>query len=207
MANLFQVNDPSIESQWRAIILFGKNSATFKFAFAKSLLELADKERTRIALEDLSIPFANNIVNHLKKSDKQGRSGSSKFLGACRKFIRGEISESVLYDTTQQLGFVNVVDAFHNVRGGAVPNVFYEKNYQGKSKEIVITDNLLRLKELFVNGVLQDEKMGFFSSDLTGHLINGENERENIKVNLSGAFRINCRLFINDKKIEVKQEK
>ena len=34
----FQINDPSLESQWRAIILFGKNSATYKFAFAKSLL-------------------------------------------------------------------------------------------------------------------------------------------------------------------------
>ena len=36
----FQLNDPSLESQWRAIILFGKNSATYKFAFAKSLLKL-----------------------------------------------------------------------------------------------------------------------------------------------------------------------
>jgi len=36
----FQLNDPSLESQWRAIILFGKNSATYKFAFAKSLKSL-----------------------------------------------------------------------------------------------------------------------------------------------------------------------
>ena len=28
MAINFQDNDPSLESQWRAIILFGKNSAT-----------------------------------------------------------------------------------------------------------------------------------------------------------------------------------
>ena len=44
----FQINDPSLESQWRAIILFGKNSATYKFAFAKSLLELVNNETTRI---------------------------------------------------------------------------------------------------------------------------------------------------------------
>jgi len=36
----FQINDRSLESQWRALILFGKNSATYKFAFAKSLLEV-----------------------------------------------------------------------------------------------------------------------------------------------------------------------
>jgi hypothetical protein len=40
----FQINDPSLESQWRAIILFGKNSATYKFAFAKSLLEIIGKK-------------------------------------------------------------------------------------------------------------------------------------------------------------------
>lgn len=44
MITRFQINDPSLESQWRAIILFGKNSATYKFAFAKSLLELAQKK-------------------------------------------------------------------------------------------------------------------------------------------------------------------
>ncbi len=30
MTTQFQINDPSLESQWRAIILFGKNSATYK---------------------------------------------------------------------------------------------------------------------------------------------------------------------------------
>ena len=70
----FQLNDPSLESQWRAIILFGKNSATYKFAFAKSLLELANKETTRISLKDLADPFSRNILNHLKENDKQGNS-------------------------------------------------------------------------------------------------------------------------------------
>lgn len=56
----FQLNDPSIESQWRALILFGRNSASYKFAFAKSLLELADKETTRIRLQDLAVPNTKN---------------------------------------------------------------------------------------------------------------------------------------------------
>lgn len=50
---------------------------------------------------------------------------------------------------TEKLGFVNVVDAFQNVNGGIIPDVFYEKDYTSKSKDIVITDNLLRLKESF----------------------------------------------------------
>jgi hypothetical protein len=67
MTTQFQINDPSLESQWRAIILFGKNSATYKFAFAKSLLGLIEQEKAKISLDELAIPFANSIVEHLKK--------------------------------------------------------------------------------------------------------------------------------------------
>lgn len=145
----FQINDPSLESQWRAIILFGKNSATYKFAFAKSLLELAEKETTRIKLSDLSKPFVDNILNHIEKNDKQGNSKSSTFLNSCRAFLSGELEYSKLINTTQKYGFVNVVDAFQNVNGDSIPNPFYHKNYIGRKKEIIITDELLKLKENF----------------------------------------------------------
>lgn len=145
----FQINDPSIESQWRSIILFGKNSATYKFAFAKSLLELVEKEKTKITLEELSIPFANSIVEHIKINDKQGNSGSSKFLEGCRNFIKGNITQNELYDLTIKFGFVNVVDAFQIVNGGTIPNQFYRKNYNQNKKEISITDNLMKIKDLY----------------------------------------------------------
>ncbi|MEO0036826.1 MAG: hypothetical protein RIQ59_37 [Bacteroidota bacterium] len=149
MSTKFQINDPSIESQWRAIILFGKNSATYKFAFAKSLLELVEKEKTRISLAELAIPFAHNIVTHLKENDKQGSSSSSTFLNACRSHIKGELTEHQLHGITEKFGFVNVVDAFQNVNGSTIPNLFYEKDYKAGKKDIVITDDLLKLKELY----------------------------------------------------------
>lgn len=145
----FQINDPSIESQWRALILFGKNSATYKFAFAKSLLELVNKETTKISLTDLSKPFSKNIIEHLKINDKQGNSKSSSFLNVCRNHIKGEISDNELWAKTEKLGFVNVVDAFQNLNGSQIPDIFYEKNYKSGNKEIIIKDNLLKLKESF----------------------------------------------------------
>lgn len=145
----FQINDPSLESQWRALILFGKNSATYKFAFAKSLLELVDKETTKISLTELSKPFSKNIIEHLKENDKQGNSKSSSFLNVCRNHIKGEISDNELWSKTEKLGFVNVVDAFQNLNGAQIPDIFYEKNYKSGRKEIVIKDNLLKLKESF----------------------------------------------------------
>jgi hypothetical protein len=68
----FQANDPSLEPQWRAVILFGKNSATYKFAFAKSLLELVEQEKTTVSLQDLAEPFSRHIIAHLRQNDKQG---------------------------------------------------------------------------------------------------------------------------------------
>ncbi len=82
----FEGFKPSTESYWRSIILFGRNVASYKLALGKALLELADKEKTSISLEELALPFAKHIREHLQISDKQGRFSSSRFLDARRKF-------------------------------------------------------------------------------------------------------------------------
>jgi len=147
MVTQFQINDPTLESQWRALILFGRNSATYKFAFAKSIIELLEAGQTVVSLEELADPFSRNIIEHLKKSDKQGNSSSSKFLNTCREFIHGKISHDQLLHATVKLGFVNVVDAFQNINGGIIHDPFYEKNYVEGRKEIVLTDSIYQLKE------------------------------------------------------------
>ena len=149
MISNFQVNDPSLESQWRAIILFGKNSATYKFAFGNALLKLVADQKTIISLQDLAPLYVDSILHHLKENDKQGSSNSSTFLNACREYNSGEISYDQLINITEKYGFVNVIDAFQNVNGGIIPNKFYEKDYNGNNKNIVITNELLKLKESF----------------------------------------------------------
>lgn len=143
----FQESDPSLESQWRSIILFGKNSATYKFAFAKALLGVANKSNTVVSLSDLAPIFVDSIIEHLKENDRQGNSNSSTFLQACREFNAGKIDYDQLISTTIKYGFVNVVDAFQNVNGEVIQKKFYEKVYNSVSKKLVITDSLLKLKE------------------------------------------------------------
>ncbi len=70
-------HQPSPESYWRAVILFGQNSASYKFALGKALLELAGREVTAITLDDLAVPYATHIAEHLTLADRQGTSGSS----------------------------------------------------------------------------------------------------------------------------------
>lgn len=74
-------------------------------------------------------------------------------------------------------------------------------NYEGN--EIKITNSWIRGEKLFVNNKLQDEKLSFFSSNLTGHLMSKNGEKQSIKVNLCGFFTIRCTLFVNDEKIVV----
>ena len=74
-----------------------------------------------------------------------------------------------------------------------------------QNNEIKVINTWFNGEKLYVNDELQDERLSFFSADLSGHLINLEGNREEIKVNLSGWFSIGCRLFINDKKQKLQQ--
>ena len=111
---------PTLENYWRAVILFGRNVASYKFALGHSLLEFAGRGNEVITLEDLAEPFSRHICNHLQIADKQGTSKSSQFLDACRKFNVGEIKKEELLDTTAKQGFANVIDAFHVVHAGEI---------------------------------------------------------------------------------------
>ena len=59
-----------------------------------------------------------------------------------------------------------------------------------KNNEIRVENTWFKGERLFVNDTLQDEKFGIFSSDLTGHIINTKNEKESIKVNLGGFWKV-----------------
>src|SRR5262252_2858009 len=71
-----------VENYWRALILFGRNVASYKFALGKALLELRAAPGDLIKLDDLAVPFVRNICEHLQNAPKQGTSQSSEFGGS-----------------------------------------------------------------------------------------------------------------------------
>lgn len=144
---IFQEEHPSLESYWRSVILFGRNVATYKFALAKSLLEIAPTGKTKINLEDLAVPFSKNICQHLLSAPKQVTSNSSEFIDACIGFNEGNVSYDELIRKTVQKGFNNVIDAFHIVNSDIIPIEFYVKEYRSGSKKIILTDEIFKLKE------------------------------------------------------------
>ena len=75
----------TLDIYWRAVVLFGQNVASYKFALAKSLIELSAESESFVTLEKLAIPFSKHIVEHLRTASKQATSSSSRFLEACQK--------------------------------------------------------------------------------------------------------------------------
>ncbi|MCC6373273.1 MAG: HNH endonuclease [Moraxellaceae bacterium] len=145
MSKFYEI-EPTLENYWRSIILFGRNVASYKFALAKSLYDLKDSGQTLITLDQLAAPFAKHITEHLHTCDKQGTSESSRFLDVCRQFNKQTISQDKLLETTVQLGFNNVLDAFHNVHNQELPQRFFIDERKTKGG-IVLTDNFFQLGE------------------------------------------------------------
>jgi hypothetical protein len=78
--------------------------------------------------------------------------------------------------------------------------------YEGS--EIKVTNGWFTGEKLFVNNQLQDEQLNFITpSQMTGKLTATNGAELNIKTNLSGFFSVNCRLFVDNKKVELQQTK
>jgi len=140
----FIESKPNPASCWRAIVLFGRNVASYKFALARSLVELAPATDDLVRLDDLAVPFAREIARHLDSADRQATSRSSVFLDACRNFNRGELSADQLRAETVRRGFNNVIDAFHIVGSSDVPIRFFHDE-RATAKGIRLTDEFRRL--------------------------------------------------------------
>jgi hypothetical protein len=152
----FHEQTPTLDSNWRAVILFGRNVASYKFALAKTLLEKAEQGSTQLSLADMAAPFSRHVCEHLLKADKQSTATSRKFIDACRAFNRGEIDIQKLTETTIRFEFNNVIDAFHVVNQGEVGVRFFTDERSG-GDGIRLTDDIFRLRETLQGGSLEHE--------------------------------------------------
>jgi hypothetical protein len=136
--------EPTVENRWRALVLFGRNSASYKFALGRVLLEWGQKGDELVRLEEIALPYAEAICEHLKASPRQGTAARSKFLDGCRNYNEGKIDAEKLRDITVRDGFVNVIDAFHVLGNDKLKQQFFidERN---SAQAIRLTDHLRTL--------------------------------------------------------------
>ena len=140
------IKDLTLEDYWRGIILRGKNSASYKFALAQSLLEIKPQAGDLIKLGDMAPTFSKYITEHLKNSDKQGTAKSSKYLNLCRDYNANKLTDNELIEATIRHGFVNVIDAFHIVGQGDIEKRFFNDEREANAG-IRITDEFSHLLE------------------------------------------------------------
>ena len=81
------------QSSWRSVALFGKNTASYKFALALSLMQLAQQGRDTVML-------AARICEHAKAAPRQSTNRSKKFLDACLGFNAGMVTLDELTSVT-----------------------------------------------------------------------------------------------------------
>ena len=86
----FQDAAPTPAGDWRHIVRFGRNVASYKFALGQALLALA-AQQTFVPLAELAVPYAAGLCEHLQVEDRQSTSAQSQFLDACRSRNRGDL--------------------------------------------------------------------------------------------------------------------
>ena len=150
----FIPQNPSVEDCWRGIILYGQNSASYKFALAESLLQLHPQSGQLIKLEDLAPVFGKSIAAHISHSPKQG-TRPGKFLQSVQNFNTDSNLE-LLVKATVANGFQDVIDAFHNIGSTSVLHRFFIDERKA-NKGIRITDEFSKLAQgIQINNIAQE---------------------------------------------------
>ena len=147
--------EPTSEQHWRAINLFGRNVASYKFALANILWILLKNRQQRLTLKN----YLNHFISLMRTSKiapKQITSSEkNEFIETCRNFNLQKLSKTQLLDVTKRLGFKYVLDAFHVVNGKELNKRFF--NYNRKPRQIILTDAILELCSREAGSALMQE--------------------------------------------------
>lgn len=158
--NQFLHYDESLESQFRAIFLFGRNEATYKFALAKSILELSAGKKSFISLQELSPIFTKHMLEHSNSGKIQTKSKSSRYIQALQLYNQQQITYDQLMHITEHNAFASVIDAFHRIPNNDSNKHFFEKDVVGRKNGIQLTDELFNLNSSVQFRNLSDEVEG-----------------------------------------------
>ena len=123
----------------RAILVFGKNSATYKFALMKTLCELGPK--SELSYDEIGPTFLRHLAS-ITKTVHTSSTGGTVLSAAMDEHLSGLLEWSKLYDVAEQNIFNNVFDATHNVGGGSISSSARLFSTLKADRKIVLTDNL-----------------------------------------------------------------
>jgi hypothetical protein len=129
-------NDPL--TTFRTIMLFGKNTSTYKFALCHSLMN--QPSRSEIKFSDLSVDFIKELYRHYNINSNQWTRGTNTITKAFDEFSITNNFDKLIVNTEKHI-FNYVLDAFHNIGGSSVKKDFilFEKIKGKKHSPLPIT--------------------------------------------------------------------
>ncbi len=128
---------------WRALILYGLNTATYKMAFAKSLDHFVNLGKTDVRMSELADVFFHlyleRLENGMPQLDQAGR--TTVMEKVVSRYKLEAISKEEAIDFVEKNAFNDVLRAFSKLNREQVPVDFYtyDKN------KLYLTDNVHRL--------------------------------------------------------------
>ena len=133
---------------WKAIILYGLNSATYKIALAKTLLKLGREEQTAVSWDHLAQSFLDQYITRLDKEDAMPQQSNPSRLTKMERIVKklrtGNFSYEEAVTTVAKDGFNDVIPRFHTIgtNSDLISEYFYSYDF---GNELVLHDSLLEI--------------------------------------------------------------
>ena len=150
------LNDFNETDLWRIIILYGRNTATYKLALGACLVRFAQADQTTITMPDLAETFFDVYAERLKDG------GKPQLLHPHRQTVMenivtlytlGKLNRELAIQRVEQEAFHDVVPRFHTIHNASIAPPFYEQTPKG----LVLTDGLFKVFTGADNEKLLDE--------------------------------------------------
>lgn len=131
------LNDPTVA--WRAVILYGQNTATYKIALGTVLRNFVARDRVSVTRDELAEAFLDVYTNRLTAGKPQlGHVGRLTVMERIVADLnRGQRRESAIERVGLE-AFGDVLPRFHTVYDRPIPKPFYQVHRDGS---LVLTDS------------------------------------------------------------------
>jgi len=128
---------------WRAIILFGLNTATYKIALAQCLIQFVSREKTSVSMQELAEAFFDLYTSRLQNGKPQlllpHRQTVMERIIALHTLGRLDRMEAI--ESVEREAFGDVLPRFHTLNNMSLPVSFYEHTVSG----LVLTNDIFEI--------------------------------------------------------------
>jgi len=187
---------------WKGIILYGLNSATYKIALGKTIVELSKQNKEHIRWETLSEEFLNQYLKRLSGEKSLPQQSIPTRQTVMERVVKqmqlGVMSKDEALSIVAQDGLSNVIPRFQSIAGDKeiVENKFYHFDF---GKELILHDTVFSIVENNENEIIEelDARWGLLegafsihqehwelSNDIREIYIKNGYERTNITTNI-----------------------